>query len=175
MRMAEGRTRIHGSRLNHSASLKLFGAAHDDQGHNTVPFPNEHWSKYYRETLSLYLGSLNQALEKLAPIAGAAAVNNTIVVMTCNYGQSDLLVNFVCGARRRKLDLSSVVVFPTDEETLAIALGLGLHAFYDESAFGFVPKEAAAAFGVDTFGKAVRWTGSVNLDRLSRFASLSVF
>jgi hypothetical protein len=47
-----------------------------------------------------------------------------------------------------------MVVFATDEETLAIAPGLGLHAFHDEFAFRFVSKEAAD-FGGSAFGKIV--------------------
>jgi hypothetical protein len=161
MRMADSRSRLSGSPFNHKAPLKLFGRIHRLSGENTAPPPDDEWSKYYRETLSRYLGSLDETLEKLSPIASAAAVNNTIIVMTCNHGQSDLLVNFVCGARSRKLDLSSVLVFPTDEETLAITRGLGLNAFYDESAFGFVPKEASAEFASTLFGKAVRWIGRI--------------
>jgi hypothetical protein len=54
------------------------------------------------------------------------------VVMVCNHGQSELLMNFVCAANARKLDLSAVLVFATDEETKDIAEGLGLTAFFDK-------------------------------------------
>jgi hypothetical protein len=95
-------------------------------------------------------------LETLSPVASAAAVNNTIVVMTCNFGQSELLMNFACNARRRNLDLSMIVVFAADEETRDIAMGLDLHTFYDEPTFGFLPKAASGVFADETFGRMVR-------------------
>ena len=52
--------------------------------------------------------------------------------MVSNFGQSELLVNFVCSARSRGLDISSVLVFATDLETKALAESLGLTAFYDK-------------------------------------------
>ena len=57
----------------------------------------------------------------------------TVVVMTCNHGQSELLLNFVCSAKARGFDLKNVLVFPTDVETKELAEGTGLHAFYEES------------------------------------------
>ena len=36
----------------------------------------------------------------------------TVIVMTCNRGQSELLMDFACSARARGLDLQNVVVFP---------------------------------------------------------------
>ena len=59
-------------------------------------------------------------------------MKNTIIVMTCNMGQSELLVNFVCNAHSKGYDLSNVLVFPTDQSTKELAEGLGLATFYDE-------------------------------------------
>ena len=53
--------------------------------------------------------------------------------MVCNHGQSELLMNFVCSAKSRNLDLGSVLVFATDEETKELAEGLGLAAFFDKT------------------------------------------
>ena len=55
-----------------------------------------------------------------------------VIVMVCNLGQSELLLNFVCAAKSRGIDLSAVLVFATDTETKELAEGLGLTAFYDE-------------------------------------------
>ena len=38
-------------------------------------------------------------VEELTPIVRKIAVNNAIVVMVCNFGQSQLLLNFACSAR----------------------------------------------------------------------------
>lgn len=91
-------------------------------------FDTQTWDKLLVE----YLNHLDTVLEQLKPIAAKAAKNNTIVVMVCNLGQSELLMNFACAARSRGLDLSQVLVFATDLETKALAEGLGLAAFYDE-------------------------------------------
>ena len=56
--------------------------------------------------------------------------------MVCNHGQSELLMNFVCSAKSRNLDLGSVLVFATDEETKELAEGLGLAAFFDKTVSG---------------------------------------
>jgi hypothetical protein len=65
--------------------------------------------------------------------------DHTVIVMVCNYGQSELLINFVCSARRRRrhnikndIDLSHILVFTTDLETTNIVAALGLHYYYDE-------------------------------------------
>ena len=52
-------------------------------------------------------------------------------------GQSELLMNFVCSATARNLDLSAVLVFATDEETKELAEGLGLTAFFDRTVRGY--------------------------------------
>lgn len=58
-------------------------------------------------------------------------VNSTLIVMVCNSGQADVLANFVCSARSRQLDLSRILVFATDKETVSISHSLGLATFYD--------------------------------------------
>lgn len=71
------------------------------------------------------------------------ARKNTIIVMVCNLGQSSLLTNFACNAKSKGLDISSVIVFATDEQTYKLAKGLGLAAFYDEKNFGDLPEKEA--------------------------------
>jgi hypothetical protein len=82
--------------------------------------------------LRKYLNSVEDILKRLRPIAKRTSQNNTIIVMVCNMGQSSLMMNFACAARAKGLDLSKVLVFCTDEETLALAHALGLAAFYDK-------------------------------------------
>ena len=45
---------------------------------------------------------------------------------------SELLVNFACATRARRLDISNILVFATDEETKELAESVGLAAYYDE-------------------------------------------
>jgi len=56
-------------------------------------------------------------------------------------------MNFVCHAKSKGFDLSSVLVFATDQETADLAKSLGLAAYYDKYNFGDVPIEAAKEYG----------------------------
>jgi hypothetical protein len=71
-------------------------------------------------------------LDDLRPILAKIARKNAVVVMTCNMGQSQLLMNFACSALRRGFDLGNILVFPSDVETKELAEGLGLTTYYDE-------------------------------------------
>jgi hypothetical protein len=112
--------------------LRYVSRLHGDKGlQQQIPFPTN--VKTYDETLVTYLSSLDKVLEELKPIAARAAKDNTIIVMVCNHGQSELLMNFACSCKARGLDLSQVLVFATDVETRELAEGLGLAAFYDST------------------------------------------
>lgn len=50
----------------------------------------------------------------------------------CNFGQSELLLNFACNARGKGLDIGNVLVFATDQETKTLAESVGLAAYFDE-------------------------------------------
>ena len=98
-----------------------------------VFFPpgKNHISKHW-ETLRTYFNTIDDVLKELKPVAESVAKDNTIVIMTCNMGQSELLINFVCNARAKGLGAENILVFPTDEETKELAEGLGLTTFHDE-------------------------------------------
>jgi hypothetical protein len=83
--------------------------------------------------LSNYFATYDAVLAELKPLVEKVATRKkTVTVMVCNFGQSELLVNFACAAKSRGMDTSSILVFATDEETKALAQHLGLTAFYDE-------------------------------------------
>ena len=103
-----------------------------------------------RRILLMYLKHYPDALEKLRPIAELASRGGTmdgdkmpVIVLLSNYGQSKFLMNYVCSARARGIDLSRVLLFATDKETYGLGQELGLAVFYDETIFGFFPKDAA--------------------------------
>jgi hypothetical protein len=60
-------------------------------------------------------------------------------------------MNFVCNAKAKGLDVSNVLVFPTDQETKDLAEGMGLATFYDEKNFGKLPKGEAKHYGDRAF------------------------
>lgn len=117
--------------------------------HHYLPDPKvtrKHWSVLHK-----YFETIDSVLQELRPLTEKAAKHNTLVVMFSNFGQSELIVNFCCSARARNLDLSSVLVFATDEETKELVEGLGLTVFYNKLNFGHLPSTAAGFFGDETF------------------------
>ena len=116
--------------IDEANPLRYVSRLHIDNGlAQRIPTPPK--VKEYNSLLVKYLSSLDKVLEELKPIAQKVAKDNTIVVMVCNHGQSELLMNFACSSLARGFDLSQVLVFATDLETKELAEGLGLTAFYD--------------------------------------------
>jgi hypothetical protein len=122
-----------GEKLDHGAPLRLVNRGAQASGRLSVRPPKKEQTLEYWSTLKTYLDTLETVLVELKPIVEKVAKQNTVIVMVCNHGQSELLMNYVCSARARNLDLSPVLVFATDEETKDLAEGLGLAAFYDKT------------------------------------------
>jgi hypothetical protein len=93
-----------------------------------------HW-----EALRTYFNTLETTIKELKPIVEKININNTIISMVCNFGQSSLQMNFACSSRARGFDFSNVLIFATDRETLELAQSLGLNAYFDEKVrfYGF--------------------------------------
>jgi Nucleotide-diphospho-sugar transferase len=85
-----------------------------------------------------------------------------LIVMVCNYGHVELLINFYCAARAIGMDLSRVLLFATDVETLQVArqqLGgdnsndfYKKNIFYHEGLFSNIPTDAATTYGSLDYG-----------------------
>jgi hypothetical protein len=106
------------------------------------------------DIVKTYLENVDSVLKNLKKILKDRNVvksDNTVIVMTVNQGQSELLSNFICSARRRGFDVSSVLVFPTDLESKALAEGLGVATYYDEKNFGRLPTGEAKVYGDPIF------------------------
>jgi hypothetical protein len=138
-------------KIDHNEPLRSVGRGYTSNGMKTFVPPDDRSIKKHWKTLYRYLDTLDDVISKLSPIAKKVAKDNTIIVMTCNMGQSELLMNFVCGAKSRGFDLSNILVFPTDVETKDLAEGLGLATFYDEKNFADMPAEEAQQYGDKNF------------------------
>lgn len=90
-------------------------------------------------------------LKKLLHDRKVVRSDNTVIVMTVNKGQSELLTNFICSARRRGLDIGSLLVFPTDIESKILADGLGVATYYDQMNFERLPSAEAKIYGDPIF------------------------
>ena len=143
--------KLSGGPLDTSEPLRVVNRAMDGQGRRHFRVPEGGTIRKHWKILQTYFENFDAVVEELKPIARKVAVDNTIIVMTCNKGQSELLMNFVCNAKAKGLDVSNVLVFPTDQETMDLAEGLGLTTFHDEKNFGALPKGEAKRYGDLTF------------------------
>jgi Nucleotide-diphospho-sugar transferase len=89
--------------------------------------------------MTSYLQQLPKSLKTLKRLLRPIAVNNTVVIMVTNFGQAELLLNFHCSAKARRLKVSNILVVALDTSTRDLATGLGYSVFYDEAMFGHVP------------------------------------
>ncbi|CAB9502203.1 Nucleotide-diphospho-sugar transferase [Seminavis robusta] len=137
--------------LDHQAPLRLVNRGAQASGRVSMKTPTAEETKVYWETLQRYLNTLDATLDLLQPLAQKVAQQNTVIVMVCNHGQSELLMNFVCASRSRGVDLSTVLVFATDKETKELAEGFGLTSFYDETNYADIPMKAAGRYADVTF------------------------
>jgi hypothetical protein len=95
---------------------------------------------------------MDATLARLKPIAARVAGDgNAMVVLVCNMGHSELLLNFACASHSRGLDMRNVLVFATDDATKELAESVGLAVFDVQDAFGDMPKEAAKTYGDPAF------------------------
>jgi hypothetical protein len=118
-------------RLDSKGTLQQMSRGFPSNGKSQfIPPPLEDTQQNWA-MLQKYLQNLPDVLKELKEILEKIAQHNTVVVMVCNFGQSVLLMNFVCAAKSRSLDISNVLVFTTDQETKDLAESLGLSAFYD--------------------------------------------
>jgi hypothetical protein len=145
-------------RVDSSVPLRFVSRGVQANGRISTKPPTKALTLQHWETTATYLQSLDGVLKELGPIAAKVAANNgknTIVVMVCNYGQAELLLNFVCNVHAKGLQdtLKNILLFATDEETKELAEGMGLATFYDETNFGRMPKSAARAYADKTFAQ----------------------
>jgi len=116
--------------------LQLVNRGAHESGRKSMRVPTKETNLYWSNSLKRYLNTLDTVLEELRPIAAQVAQANTIIVTVANHGQSELLMNFVCSSRARGLDISSLLVFATDQETKDLAEGLGVTVFFDQTVRG---------------------------------------
>ena len=106
--------------------------AHPEHQFTTKTPTLEQTQRYWNTSLVPYLTNLDQYQKQVAVLLPSVSLCKSVIVMVCNYGQAELLMNFVCHARARDLDLSGILVFATDPETEALAKDLGLSVYYNE-------------------------------------------
>ncbi|KAL9188758.1 hypothetical protein ACHAXT_007136 [Thalassiosira profunda] len=141
-------------KLNANMPLKLTSRGWTAAGKQEFPPPKQKHVETHQEKMLTYLTEVKGIKSRLK-IVLEKMNSKTVVVLTCNHGQSELLMNFACSARARGFDLSNVLVFPTDIETKELAEGMGLTAFYEGKMMASIPKEEAAIYGDATFSSVM--------------------
>ena len=124
--------RSRSSTLNRKLPLRHVGRGVQANALDSFPAPRPFFQKDNMNTLRTYFSSLDDVQAELTPIAKKVAKDNVIIVLVCNKGQSDLLMNFACSAKVQGLDTANVLVFATDEHTHEVATGMGFTSFYDK-------------------------------------------
>jgi Nucleotide-diphospho-sugar transferase len=153
MRLPTG-DKINNGKLNASLPLTLVNRGAQASGRKSTRVPTPDVTLQYWSILQTYLASREDVLQQLSPIAARVAVNNTIIVLVCNLGQSELLLNFLCSSRRRGIDVKGMVVFATDQETFDLITAWNdpnVGVFFDQVNFGDMPKHAARRYADMTF------------------------
>lgn len=148
--------------LDRSLPLRHVGRIVKAQGVDEFDLPDV-WRNFKRrergfvlehfDRFRVFLENKDRVLKDLKKLLADRNVvrENTVVVLTVNAGQSELLSNFICAARSRGLDTGNILVFPTDEVSYKLAQGLGVATYYDEKNLGALPHGEAKAYGDPIF------------------------
>lgn len=136
-----------GSKIDRQHPLVHVGRGKQASGIDSFQPPSksnieEHWKDLLR-----YVNSIDSVIHELKPIARGMKRKNTVITMVCNKGQATLMMNFVCSAKAKGFDISNVLVFATDEETLDLANGMGLTAYSLQKILGKMPTGEAKRYG----------------------------
>lgn len=116
-----------------NGDFSLVSRGKRDNGRSEFRSPQNKHIRQNWDILESYFKTFDEVTKELKPLLEKVATpKNTVTIMVSNFGQSELLINFVCAAKSRGHDISSIIVFATDPETKELAEGLGLVAFYDK-------------------------------------------
>jgi Nucleotide-diphospho-sugar transferase len=107
------------------------------------------------DLLTQYWKLHQQALKELKPmadklvLAGSRDERVYIVVLVCNAGHAELLLNFYCAATRIGVDVArgNFLLFATDSETKALGDSLAIPTFYFAPLFASIPSNGTIEYG----------------------------
>jgi len=144
------------SGTKHGSSHELVSRLTSKSGANEGTPPGNYALKVHRKALTRFFASFDEVEKELEPILRKAATKDKVVMtMTMNAGMTDLILNFACSAKRAQHNIENLVLFPTDDEAVAVAKSLDV-AHYRHASFGKFPTEEAGSYGDNTF-VAMMW------------------
>jgi hypothetical protein len=122
---------------------------------------NDYSRDYSRKEETVLLPPLLQDLPSLKksfleemgpPVNAITGKRRTAIIMVANDGVMDLVLNFICSAKKSKIDLHDVMVFVDGEQNANLIQSMGGHAMYAES-LGSMPHKAAGGYLDKTFSR----------------------
>ena len=144
MRVSESQKNAKYESVGLHLPLRLVGRNVMTTGIEHFQPPQERHIQETFEMLRTYLDLMEKGLEDLRGMIKAKKLvpfeakeddkqqKQAIIVMVCNFGQVEILMNFACNVNARGLDTSAVLVIATDKETFELANSIGLAAYYNE-------------------------------------------
>lgn len=155
--------RVEGNKgkIDPNLPLRYTNRGHQQNGRVSFKIPLIERTKDHWKNLVSYLQSLDTVLDGLKPHLEKAAAhnaNNAVIVMVCNFGQSELLMNFICNTRAKGLEsvLANVVLFATDQATHDLATSMGITSVYIDAVFAGMPENAAGQYLDNKFRDMMR-------------------
>lgn len=122
-------------------------SSHKFSNPKTTLQPKPVHSKDANLMLGHYLSHLHDALEQLRPLATKVSQSgvllDTVVLLVCNVGHAELLLNFYCAAQSVGVDLGDFLVVAIDESIVELSQSLGLAVFYHKPLLEHIPKQSA--------------------------------
>jgi hypothetical protein len=135
-----------------------------------IPTPEQ--TDVANQALSKYLAVYRDAQRRLKPILESMAhtrqeqgfrkESDPVIVMVANSGHSQYLMNFICSARARKLDINRLLLFATDSDMYDLAQSMGIHVFYDPQVFQAIPSGAAVDYHDVNYGLIMMSKGTLS-------------
>ena len=130
---------------------------------NDAKLPNVMNRDKHHEQLATFLVAEKKVEAALKPVLARAAAasppssvaykrrcRKCVLVMCINAGNLDLMLNFLCSARRSQIDISNLVVFVGDQHCQSALDALGVATFH-HPALGTFPEASSHAYGDRTF------------------------
>lgn len=134
-----------GGELRHVGSLTTPSGVDKFDLPKYHPVIFKHW-----KSLLTFLENVDQVLEEVNSIIKErfdtlGIQDKTVIVMTINIGDADLLINFLCAAKSRNVDTRRILVFVTDDESKQLVESLfgdemGVMIYHDKYNFASVAK-----------------------------------
>lgn len=148
-----------GQPLDPQLPLRLVNRAATEKGRISNKLPSvQHTKSYWQDYLQPYLQHFeSRVLSHLQPLAQKVVhpSTHTIIVMVCNWGMVELVLNWFCGCTHRNIITAQqhTLIWATDSKTRDALTAAGLTVVYYDDDSNNMPEQAAGRYADRVFGK----------------------